>query len=199
MRQRLLALAALVSSVGAGVVIFANWESGSVDVQIERIGSWEMLDRSSVTMAACNNQQCTVAQNILADAGSGCTTRFAEGDFRVSNRMRACFADAGVALSAKGYQRIRLIALRCPAVDGGFSFGVPMSDEGCPVYGVAVVSPLCVRAPLDGGTGCRRRLPDAGTRFFGTGNVMPVDAGVGAQCEPVGCTVFYGDNPDEAL
>jgi hypothetical protein len=62
-------------------------------------------------------------------------------------------------------------------------------------------TPPCVRAPLDGGLACQRlgALADGGTAFFGRGNVFPVDAGTGAQCEPVECAVFFGDNPDVSL
>lgn len=59
----------------------------------------------------------------------------------------------------------------------------------------------CVRAPLDGGTDCLRDdgLGLGPRRFFGTGNVFPAAQAAGSNCEPVECTVTYGDNPDTSL
>lgn len=201
MKQRLLTLAAAVGALGAGAALFFNWESATVEQTIPDTGSWEQVDKSSCTVTPCvgSNTRCTAAQNHLDDAGSACSPRFVDCDFRVSTRMRTCFADAGMPVSAAKYQRVRLIALRCPGADGGVAFGVPFDDAGCPIDAEEAVTPRCVRAPLDGGLNCQRRLEDGGLRFFGTGNVMPIDAGVGAQCESVNCSVFYGDNPDTDL
>lgn len=199
MRARLLALAALVGSLGAGVVVFVNWNTGEVDRTIDSFGVFEVVDRSSCSTSACNTAQCTAAQNILIDAGSVCVPRFADCDFRIGQKVRNLAADAGAQLGPQKYQRLRLIALRCPAADGGVAFGVPFDDNGWPIYAVATQTPRCVRAPLDGGLNCRRALSDGGTRFFGTGNVMPSTEATGAQCEPVGCSVVYGDNPDTDL
>jgi hypothetical protein len=199
MKQKLLALAATLTALGAGAVVFLNWNDGTVERVIVANGSWEAVDRDSCTAGACTTQQCTAASNHLADAGSPCVPRFVDCDYRISQRMRDLASGAGVVLGPQKYQRLRLIALRCPGADGGLTFGVPLDDAGWPFYAAAVTPPMCVRAPLDGGLGCTRRLADGGTRFHGTGNVMPVDAGVGAQCEAVGCTVFYGDDPDVDL
>ncbi len=197
MKARLLALAAIVSALGAGTIVFVRWESGIVDRTIEDFGNLELIDRSTCTMSACNATPCVQALNVLQDAGSACIPRFAECDFRISQKVRNLASDAGVVLGPQKYQRLRLVALRCPAVDGGVAFGVPFNDAGWPVYAVATQPPRCVRAPLDGGLNCVRRLPDAGTRFFGTGNVMPADAGVGAQCEPCGCSIYFGDSDSD--
>lgn len=199
MRARLLALATLVVSLGAGVVVFVNWDTGEVDRTIDNFGAFEVMDRASCSTAACNTAQCVQAQNILADAGSPCVPRFVDCDFRVGQRVRNLAVDAGAQLGPQKYQRLRLVALRCPAADGGNAFGVPFDDNGWPIYAVATATPRCVRAPLDGGLNCRRVLPDGGTRFFGTGNVMPAAEATGAQCEAVGCSVMFGDNPDTDL
>jgi hypothetical protein len=199
MKQRLLALAAALVGAGAGTVLFVNWESGTVEQGFVNIGDWEVMDRDSVSMRACNTAQCNTAQDHLADAGSACIPRFAAADFRVNQRVRNCLADAGTVLSPKKYQRLELIALRCPADGGGFAFGVPFDDAGCPLFLSSAATPRCVRAPLDGGLGCVRRMEDGGTRYFGAGNVMPADAGVGVGCEPVGCGIMYGDDPAEDL
>lgn len=198
MKQRLIAFATAVSLLGGGAALFFNWESATVEFTVADTGSWEQVDRSSCTASACvgSNQRCAVAQNHLTDAGSSCTPRFIECDFRVSQRMRNCFADAGASLGAAKYQRVQLIALRCPGVDGGLAFGVPFDDAGCPIDAEAIVTPPCVRAPLDGGLNCRRDELDGGSRFFGTGNVFPASLAVGTQCEPVACRVMFGDNPD---
>lgn len=194
MRQRVLALAAAVGALGAGAALFFNWESATVELVIADTGSWEQIDRSSCSASACNSAPCNAAQDHLTDAGSSCVPRNVACDFRVSNRMRACFADAGVALSSKKYQRLQLSCLRCPGIDGGLAFGCPFDDAGCPILGELVATPLCVRAPLDGGTDCLR----SGS-FIGKGNVFPASLASGAQCDPVGCSVMYGDNPDTDL
>lgn len=198
MHQRLLALAALVAAGGAGVVYFVNFEDAKAERALVDVGSWEILDRDSCSISTCNTAQCVAAQNILTDAGSQCAPRFVDCDFRIGQRVRNLAADAGVSLSPKKYQRIRLVGLRCP-VDGGFAYGVPMTDAGWPVYATSTQTPRCVRAPLDGGTTCRRRFPDGGTRFFGTGNVFPSSEAAGSNCEPCGCSVFFGDRPDSDL
>lgn len=195
-KVRLLAMAAAVGALGAGGALFFNWEEAKVEQTIADTGSWEQVDRASCSASACNTAQCSTALDHLTDAGSSCIGRFVECDFRVSQRMRSCFADAGIAIGVAKYQRVRLIALRCPGVDGGQAFGVPFDDAGCPIFAEAVVTPLCVRAPLDGGTDCRKAGGelDGGPRFIGTGNVFAASAAQGTQCEPVGCSVFFGDS-----
>lgn len=200
-RAQLLALAAAVGALGAGGALFWNRDTSTVDKTIEDVGAWEQIDKSSCSTAACNTAQCTAAKNVLTDAGSSCTPRLVSCDFRVSPRMRACFADAGTPLSAKRYQRLQVVALRCPGRDGGFAFGTPFDANQCPIFAAAVDTPLCVRAPLDGGPNCLRlgAALDGGARFFGTGNVFPASQSSGSQCEPVGCSVMYGDNPETDL
>ncbi len=199
MKQKLIALALAVGALGAGGALFFNWESATVSNVIEDVGNWEQVDRSSCTSAACNTTQCQVAKDHLLDAGSACVPRLVDCDFRVSNRMRACLSDAGVTLNAKKYQRLELVALRCPGKDGGLAFGTPFDDAGCPVYASLAVTPLCVRAPLDGGLTCRRDEHDGGSRFFGTGNVFPATEAAGSNCEAVSCRVFYGDDANTSL
>jgi hypothetical protein len=65
---------------------------------------------------------------------------------------------------------------------------------------VAQVTPLCARAPLDGGNTCLRDLGDGdGGKFFGTGNVFPASQVAGSNCDQVNCTVIYGDSPETSL
>lgn len=56
--------------------------------------------------------------------------------------------------------------------------------------------PTHVKAPMDGGTRCRRREPlrDGGTvtRYFGAGNVFPASEAVGSDCVPA-ANAFDGD------
>lgn len=199
MKQKLLALALALSALGAGVIVFARWESGSIDPTLESAGSLEVVLKSNCTTSACSTTDCIQAQNVLTDAGSACVPRVADCDFRVGPRLRALATDAGVTLGPKKYQRLRMIALRCPGSDGGFVFGVPTNDAGWPVYSAVQTAPTCVRAPLDGGSGCRKVLPDGGSVFFGTGNVFPAARSTGTQCEQVACSVIFGDNPDTDL
>lgn len=200
MKARLAALAAAVSLLGAGAALFFNWESAEVEGTITSVGNWEMIDKSSCTMRLCNAPACDVARDHLADAGrASCDPRFFACDFRITQKVRNLAADAGVTLGPQKYQRLELVALRCPAIDGGFAFGVPMDDSGWPIYAVSQTVPRCVRAPLDGGLTCRRDEKDGGSRFFGTGNVFPSGEAIGTGCEACGCTVVYGDSADTDL
>lgn len=203
MRARLLAIlgAMTAAGLGAGALTFVQWNEPHVlEHVVANVQDWDLMDSDSCVPRACALPSCVVAQNHLADAGTGCVTRLVACDWRITPRMRAAAAESGVTLGPKKYQRLEVGALRCPGADGGFAWAVPLTDAGWPVVGdVAEMTPRCVRAPLDGGTNCVRRLPDGGTRFFGTGNVMPVDAGVGAQCEPCGCSVMFGDDPSVDL
>lgn len=200
MRQRLLALAALVASAGAGTLVFVNWDTG--DRVRPRHGAFEILEDADCTPSACGVAACTQANNILTDAGSSCTTRLITCDnVRVGPAARQWAADNGLTLSASKYQTLRFIGLRCPGTDGGFAFGIPMNDAGLPQFmSVSQQTPKCVRAPLAGGTGCQRSQRDGGFRYFGAGNVFPAAESNGhASCEPVGCRVLFGDNPDTDL
>lgn len=197
-KPRLIALAAVVSAAGAGSIIFANWDTG-LPVQAPP-GAFEILNKSTCTQAACGALLCLQANDVLADAGSSCTTRLGTCDFRVGQQARDWAADAGLTLGPQRYQRLRLVGLRCAGADGGFSFGIPMDDTGFPQFAsVAQQTPLCVRAPLDGGGNCNRDEHDGGSRFFGKGNVFPAGDAIGSSCEPVNCTVMYGDNADVDL
>lgn len=197
MKARLLALAAALSLLGAGAVKLFYFSDAT---PADGIGLLEMVDRSTCTVAACNAAPCKQAQAVLDDAGTACTVGFSDCSMRIGNATRAMATAQGVTLGPQRYQRVRLIGMRC-AVDGGFAYGVPVDDAGWPVYAVATTTPLCVRAPLDGGTDCLRSgdpfSPDP--RFFGTGNVFPVGQSSGSQCEPVECSVFAGDDPETSL
>lgn len=64
----------------------------------------------------------------------------------------------------------------------------------------------CVQAPLDGGGNCLGRWEDPfhgrrlGWRYNGAGNAFPArDSNGDPSCEPVGCAVLFGDNPDVDL
>jgi hypothetical protein len=197
MRQRLLAIAAVAAAAVAGSVLFINWDTGRVAQQPQ--GAFEFLDRSQCQLgAACNAAQLRVANAIWADAGSSCSARFANCDVRVGAQARAWAADAGLTLGPQNYQRLRFLGALCPAADGGQNFTVPMGDDGLPQFmSIAQQTPGCVRAPVAGGTSCQRSEGDGGFRYFGAGNVFPAALSNGdPSCQPVGCSVFFGDNPD---
>lgn len=199
MRARLLALAALVSALGAGVVIWAQWGDSTIDATPELPGGWEMIDRGSCTTAPCGALKCLQAQDVLTDAGRGdCDTRLVECDVRMGARARAMALDAGDAPAAEKYQRVRFVALRCPGVDGGRAFGIPVDDAGYPVWGTVAVTPRCVRAPVGVQT-CQRDEGDGGSRWFGDLNVFPAALAKGSGCQPVSCTVMFGDQPETDL
>lgn len=197
-RARLIALASAVAAAGAGSLVLVNWDTAQPISAPP--GAFELLDRSKCTVAACGANLCLQANDVLADAGSACTSRLVTCDVRIGQQARDWAADAGLVLGPQRYQRLRFVGLRCAGADGGFSFGVPMDDTGMPQFAsVAQQTPLCVRAPLDGGhLGCRRDEHDGGSRDFGRGNVFPAVDGVGT-CEPVQCSVMYGDDPEVDL
>jgi hypothetical protein len=200
MRQRLLAIAAAALSAGAGAVLFINWDTGQVARQPQ--GAFEFLDRTQCQLGvACNAALCVDANNVWADAGSNCTARFASCTVRVGAQARAWAADAGLTLGPQRYQKLRFVGALCPAQGGGQNFTIPMGDDGLPQF-VSVVqqTPDCVRAPVAGGTSCQRSEGDGGFRYFGAGNVFPAAQSNGdPSCQPVGCSVFFGDNPDTDL
>lgn len=199
MKQRLLALAAVVAAAGAGTLVFVNWDTGLPDTPMP--GAFDAFQTADCTPSACAANLCTQADNVLADAGSACRSRLVTCDnVRVGQRMRDWAADAGLTLGPQRYQTLRFVGMRCPGVDGGFSFGIPLDDTGLPQFSSATqMTPPCVRAPLDGGTDCRLVLPDAGLMFYGTGNVFPAAQSSGTQCEAVSCRVVFGDDPDTSL
>ena len=199
MKRFLQMLAAAVGLAGAGTLLLVDWNTGATVSAPP--GAFELLNRESCNVGACAAGACTQANNLLADAGSSCTTRLITCDVRVGAQARAWAADAGVSLGAKRYQRLRFIGLRCPGADGGFAMGIPMGDDGLPQFmQVAQQTPLCTRAPVAGGTGCQRSERDGGFRFFGSGNVFPAAESNGdPSCEPVGCSVLFGDDADRDL
>lgn len=201
MKARLLALAAVLALAGVGAVKFLNWnDATSADAVTGGVGLLEVIDRSKCSVAACNAPTCTQAQGILNDAGTPCTVGFVDCSVRIGAPARAMAADAGFTFGPQIYQRVRLIGMRC-AVDGGFAYAVPVTDAGWPIFAVTTTTPLCVRAPLDGGTSCLRKglQPDGGAAFFGTGNVFPSGQAAGSNCEQVECGVVFGDDPNKTL
>ncbi len=220
MRQRIIAISAVLMSLAVGSLALFDWETATVVRAFD--SDWEFIDKDKCDLSPCNAQACIAAQNHINDAGFPCLVRFAECEMRINQRLRGAAAANGLTLGPKRYQQLKFPIERCivPAKcsttpDGGFTedggcpgrvlpggptFGLALDDAGWPMMGnVSVATPPCVRAPLDGGLNCQRGLPDGGSRFFGTGNVFPVAQAVGAQCEPVACAVFFGDNPDTDL
>lgn len=201
-KGQLLAVAAAISALAAGTVVFLTQNSAdsSIDGTTAAPTMFQLVDRSTCSVAACNSTQCTQAKNVLNDAGSPCTVGFADCSARVGPVARNIAADAGLVFGPALYQRVRFVGMRCP-VAGGFTYAIPVDDAGWPVFALQTTTPLCVRAPLDGGTNCLRQglLPDGGAGFFGTGNVFPSALSAGSNCDQVECTVVYGDDPDQSL
>jgi hypothetical protein len=68
-----------------------------------------------------------------------------------------------------------------------------------PFSAVGVVK-KCVRPKFDAGLTCLRRDADGGAYSFGDRNVMQrTDAVDPLQCEPVECSIVYGDDPESDL
>lgn len=200
-RAQIIAVAAALSALTAGTIVFLTSDADTgIDGTLTAPAMFQMLDRSQCTPSACNAPACNLAKAVLLDAGQPCTVGFANCSARIGPIARAFAADAGVLLPPSLYQRLGFIAMRC-TVPGGFTYGVPVNDAGWPLFGVQVMTPLCVRAPLDGGNTCLRAGGelDGGNRFFGTGNVFPAGQAAGSNCEPVECTVLAGEDPDVSL
>lgn len=194
MKALLLKLAAFLITLSPGSIAYVNFNNGTPDVTMDAPGSLEILDKSDCSMLACAGQtQCVTANNHLADAGSPCVVRLSECTVRVGARARILAAGAGATLGTAKYQRVRFIAMRCPLDVGGNAFGVPTDDTGWPSFTVATVAPRCARAPT-AVADCKRVGPD-GTRNIGAKNVFPASQSTGTQCEPVECSVMYGDEP----
>lgn len=200
-RAQFLAIAVAVGALGAGAALTYNYQAGVVDMTIISPGHWDQLNAASCTSPGpCNSTPCVQAKSVLTDAGSPCVPILVDCDWRITPLMLSCLADAGIATGPQLYQRLELIDLRCPAVDGGFAFGGPFDSNGCPAFPAAAVTPGCVRAPLDGGQLCLRDLHDGdGGKWFGTGNVFPLSQRAGSNCDAVVCGVFYGDDPETSL
>jgi hypothetical protein len=212
MKVRLIALAALLSGLGAGTIIFARYETGEVITQtsVNQLDDLEVLDRDSMSVAVCNAPKCVVVQNVLSDAGrSDCDPVLIVGPMKLGPKIRAAALDAGDITSTTHIVCVRTPGLRCPAVDGGRAWGLVFDDAGYPAFGMTECAQAqlpCARAPLDGGTDCRMTLSDGGSRYFGVGNVFNASLAVGTQCQFVaaGCSAGVGvrfgvDDPDQDL
>jgi hypothetical protein len=197
-RAQYVALLTGIGALGAGAALTFNIINGQVDQTILDPSKWNQISAGSCSShGVCSSTVCAQAQDVAADAGFPlCVPILVDCDWKVTPLMRSCAADAGIALGPQLYQRLELVDLRCPAVDGGFAFGGPFDDAGCPYFaaGIQQVTPLCARAPLDGGLMCLRN----GT-FFGTGNVFPASQATGSNCDAVSCAVFAGDDPNTSL
>lgn len=204
------ALRALVASVlvaGGGVAVYSYRSASTTfaDLQAAGIGT-DCANR----LIICSERVNPVLRNRLADAGYPLPA--ARKYARVVRQAFNCpNPDGGVRqLIVPGFERFSAVNDGAAVPDPERCIDRPCTDLpgfcGNGPKNVALASGIvghgrapCVRAPLDGGLGCTRRLADGGTRFFGRGNVFPFDAGVGAQCEPVECAVMFGDNPDTDL
>ena len=86
--------------------------------------------------------------------------------------------------------------------DAGIGYAYPVDlDDGGTEFRVTSDAP-CRRRPEDAPVAsCLRREPDGGSRDFGTLNRFPASEAVGAGCEPVACSIVFGENdrePDSA-
>lgn len=197
MKQRITAISLALLAASAGAIIVFNWNTATQDLVFST--DWDFVDKSTCDVTPCDAGACDSAQAIIDDAGFPCNVKFAACNVRVNARLRAAAAANGLTLSVAKYQHIRVPVEIC-TVDGGRTFGLALDDAGWPILGAVVTStPPCVRAPLDGGLACRRDEGDGGSLFLGTGNVFSASLAVGSGCEPVECSIFFGDNSDTDL
>lgn len=82
--------------------------------------------------------------------------------------------------------------------DAGVGYAYPVDlDDGGTEYRVTDAAP-CVRRPEGAPVAsCLRREPDGGARDFGDLNRFPASEAVGAGCEPVACSIVFGENDRE--
>ena len=83
--------------------------------------------------------------------------------------------------------------------DAGVGYAYPVDlDDGGVEFRVTSDAP-CVRRPEGAPVAsCLRRESDGGSRDFGTLNRFPADEAVGASCEPVACSIVFGEDDAEA-
>lgn len=192
MKARLVALAAFLLASGAGTLVFLNYNDGSsADSFAGGVGEFEIVTRNQCSMSNCNAAACNQAQNILTDAGMGaCSIKMVDCPVRVGARARNLAADAGLRIPAGRYQEMRFIAMRCPGVDGGLAFGVPVDDAGWPTFAASVVALPCAWKSRDGGPACTKS--DGGDPGFE--NTMQPGKFAGTDCQPKLCNEFAGDS-----
>lgn len=170
----------------------------------------------------------TIPQTVAAGITTDCAARIIVCPERIGPALRARLAAAGDVLPAgKKYAKVAINGWQCPNPDGGvvevvaaalqkalsnddYELPDPNRCSSLPCSAIAGFCasgqlavrlasvggavPGCVRAPYDGGTDCLRT-----GAFFGAGNVFPVGQSTGTQCEPVECTVLFGDDPSADL
>lgn len=83
--------------------------------------------------------------------------------------------------------------------DAGVGYAYPVDlDDGGTSYRAMDVAP-CVRRPEGAPVAsCLRRAEDGEVRDFGALNRFPASEAVGAGCEPVACSIVFGEDDREA-
>lgn len=80
--------------------------------------------------------------------------------------------------------------------DGGPGYVWPatLASDGGRTLVLSEVAP-CVRRPAGAlANACRRRTEDGGARDFGGLNRFPVSEAIGTGCQPVACSVVFGED-----
>ncbi len=200
MKSKLIAMAVLVASFGAGRVVFVNWDSGQVDATLpDSFGALEAYDKSLCTADPCASPavavNCEAARRHLDDAGyTNAILREIECTFRIGQRAKDMAADAGFALSVGSdggvakYQQIRFVAMRRPGIDGGFAYAIATKDNGWPIEAALVGTFPCAWRN-DAGATCG--FVDGGEP--GLQNTMQAGQWVGAGCWRKSCVEVAGD------
>ncbi len=189
MKQRLIAIAIFLGAAGGGTFWFLNWNTGLEDTTIpDSIGGLEVYDKSRCDVSPCTTPACVVARGHLDDAGyTDALLKLVECPFRIGARARALAADAGFSMPAGNYVQLQLVAMRRPAIDGGFAFGIATKDNGWPMDAVATGTFPCAWKPtafaactkIDGGNP-------------GVTNTMQAGMWAGAGCVRKACTEMAG-------
>lgn len=170
MKARLVAIAALLASLGGGIY-FVNWENATLVAPAVEIVSFD-----SCSTSACATPNCEAGNRHLADAGSPCVLRNAE--------CAARRLDGG-----SRYWQVEVTAMRCPRAGGGFNWAVALNDAG-QMIDAAVEKPFpCAWKPNAGAT-CTKL--DGGNP--GVQNTMQPGQWVGAGCVRKSCIEIAGDS-----
>lgn len=202
MNSKLVALLTSVLTIGGGIAV---WTYRSPDTVFSDLQDAGIGPDCNLSIIECHELIGPRLAARLADAGTPLVPgkKYA----RIARQAQTC-KDGGVFVA--GFDKYT------GGVDTDDNDGMPVEPSRCVMrlcsnytgfcghgprnVAVANDAPDCVRAPLDGGLTCLRDLHDGdGGRWFGTGNVFPVAQAAGSNCEPVGCSVMAGDDPDTSL
>jgi len=184
MKQRLLAIAALVAAGSGLIVVSWNAPTEVLPDSALNFGRFEVGDPNLCTRTACNTNPCRAAENHLRDGGyPTAEMRIIECDVRLGQDARNQAADAGSSFPAGKYHRVQFVGMRI-----GNALGIAVDDAGWPVHGLTRVAHPCRKKPTEGAACTTLDGGDPG--ILNTGQPGQL---VGSGCVETPCSVIAGD------